>query len=82
MAVEKDAAISFRTLVQEKAKVNLARKSDGNTALHIAMDRDISYCRVLIQAGAYPYTKNHAGETPLSLTQDVEFQRVLTLMGT
>ncbi len=40
---------------------------DGNTALHLSVEKDESILWLLLESGANPNSKNHDGDTPLHL---------------
>ena len=66
-AVKSGDATAVRALLDQRVDVNAAR-TDGTTALHLAIDRDdADLVRMLIRAGAKPSTANRYGATPLWL---------------
>lgn len=65
-----------RRLLAAGADVQRA-DSTGDTALHLAIQRDVESVRLLLQHGANPHAANRNGHTPVTLATDSEVVQLL-----
>ena len=68
-------------LAEERCATNVPDKTHGETPLHEAVFwGHVECCRKLLEAKADPNTKNHSGQTPRDLAEDMRFEDVLQVL--
>lgn len=58
---------TVRSCINAGDNVNEPRKSDGETALHVAVETDVAIAKLLLEHGANPNIQDDIGQTPLHI---------------